>query len=322
MASLSLSRTTSQGSANSSSSHNASTTAAAAGKDAMPINLPHPPNSPTAPPTPRPIPPPRSRTSSSSHSLLSSNLAPPVTSRKSRFADAGTTPATTDRASISMPPPSGKPPTYKSSASRQPLSGSPMHLGLGKEENVHGAKGAIRALDQSAGPSDPDKMPDIQTLPASEPCSPLAPDSTLKLPPVPAASDPDGNRLSLSSLYSLGSAIYNGAVGAQSAPPSAASSNAGSVKSGTFDPTAAPLSPTRTSIRSDLSASVTTATDPVSVTANAHNQTQGPFFPFSRSRRSINWILSSSVGYAQGCSSQADFIGRRQVRAMGLRTST
>ncbi|KAL8725240.1 MAG: hypothetical protein Q9166_007479 [cf. Caloplaca sp. 2 TL-2023] len=147
-----------------------------------------------------------------------------------------------------------------------------MSLGLGKEENVHGGQSVTRALDETV--VDNDKTPNVQTLPASEPCSPLAPDSTLKLPPSSAASDSEGNRLSLSSLYSLGSAIYNGTVGAQSAPPSVTSSNTGSVKSGAFDSTAAPLSPTRASIRSDLSASVTTATDPVSVTANAHTQTQ------------------------------------------------
>ncbi|KAL8922541.1 MAG: hypothetical protein Q9172_003522 [Xanthocarpia lactea] len=151
-----------------------------------------------------------------------------------------------------------------------------MNLGLGNGDNVGSGKASTKALDGSVGGEDQDNMPSIQTLRASEPCSPMAPDSTLKLPPSSAALDPSGNRLSVTSLYSLGSAIYSGAVGSQSTPPSAASSNAGSVRSGTFDPTAAPLSPTRTSIRSDLSASVTTATDPVSVTANAHTQAQLP----------------------------------------------
>ncbi|KAL8790419.1 MAG: hypothetical protein Q9213_000571 [Squamulea squamosa] len=263
---VSLSSITSQDSV--SSITTAQSTAAATIKDAMPIDLPHPQNSPAAANI-RPTPPPRSRTAS--HTLLNSNLNTPATSRKSRFVDAGTTSGISDRASISMPPPS-KP---KQPASRQ-HSGLVMNLALGEEDKRSDGKGGTTALDGSAVVEDQDKMPDIQTLPASEPCSPMAPDSPFKLPPPSAASDPEGNRLSLTSVYSSGSAVYNGAVGPHSAPPSAASSNTGSVKSGSFDPTAAPLSPTRTSIRSDLSASVTTATDPVSVTANAHTQSQAP----------------------------------------------
>lgn len=262
----SLSRATSQNSVG--SSKTAQSIAAATGKVAMPTDTPHPPNPPAAANT-RPTPPPRSRTSS--HTLLSSNLNPHATSRKGRFVDAGTTAGTSDRASISMPPSS----SHKHPAARQ-QSALAMDLGSGKDDNLSVGKLGGRTLDESVVVHDQDKMPDIQTLPASEPCSPMAPDSTLKLPSSSTVSDPEGNRLSLTSVYSLGSAICNGAVGSQSAPPSAASSNAGSVKSGSFDPAAAPLSPTRTSIRSDLSASVTTATDPVSVTANAHTQAQGP----------------------------------------------
>ncbi|CAL8581497.1 inositol hexakisphosphate and diphosphoinositol-pentakisphosphate kinase [Xanthoria parietina] len=260
----SLSRTTSQNSVG--SSKTAQFTAAPTERGPMPPDTPHPQNSPAATNT-RPAPPPRSRTSS--HTLLSSNLNPQATSRKSRFVDAGTTPGTSDRASISMPPPA----SHRQPTSRQ-QSALAMELEPAKDDNSSVGKVGRRVLDGSVVVHDQDKMPDIQTLPASEPCSPLAPDSTLKLPSSSAVSDPEGNRLSLTSLYSLGSAIYNGAVGSQSAPPSAASSNAGSVKSGSFDPTAAPLSPTRASIKSDLSASVTTATDPVSVTANDHTQAQ------------------------------------------------
>lgn len=266
-----LSRTTSQNSVG--SSKTAQFTAAPTERGPMPLDTPHPQNSPAATNT-RPTPPPRSRTSS--HTLLSSNLNPQVTSRKSRFVDAGTTPGTLDRASISMPPPA----SHRQPTSRQ-QSALAMELEPAKDDNLSVGKVGRRALDGSVVVQDQDKMPDIQTLPASEPCSPLAPDSTLKLPSSSAVSDPEANRLSLTSLYSLGSAIYNGAAGSQSAPPSAASSNAGSVKSGSFDPTAAPLSPTRASIKSDLSASVTTATDPVSVTANDHTQAQCPSLALS-----------------------------------------
>ncbi|KAI4176677.1 MAG: hypothetical protein LQ346_007848 [Caloplaca aetnensis] len=148
---------------------------------------------------------------------------------------------------------------------------------LGKDDKIVKKDAGESTFDQSA--DNVDKMPHIQNIPASEPCSPLPPDSALKPPIASSSTDSDGNRLSFSSLYSLGSAIYNGAIGAQSAPPSAASSNAGSVKSSTFDPTAVPLSPTRMSVKSDLQAGVTTSMDPVSVTANNHTEHQGSFLP-------------------------------------------
>lgn len=271
----SLSRTTSQGSIGSSDrpqSDVASTASAASS-----IEPSHPQASPTSASFPRP--PLRSRTPS--HTLLHSKLNAPAASRKSRFADAGTTEGSIDRASISMPPPANKPLTYRPSTSLHP-SGLNMNLlaeSAGRTSSSHHEEttGSIRgkAASQPSVLEDVEKLPDIQTLPASEPCSPLPPDSTLKPPTSSTSTDGEGSRLSFSSLYSLGSAIYNGTVGAQSAPPSAASSNAGSVKSGTFDPTSTPLSPTRASIKSDLSAPVTTATDPVSVTANSQPRHQG-----------------------------------------------
>ncbi|KAI4187521.1 MAG: hypothetical protein L6R41_002767 [Letrouitia leprolyta] len=214
----------------------------------------------------RPTPPPRSRTPS--HTLLHSGLDASIASRKSRFADAGTTEGNTSRASISMPPPANKPSTYKPSASRQPSYGLTGGNGLDKGQRSRNSISGVKGTDQSVVMEDSEETHNIQNLPASEPCSPLRPDSTLKPPTSSAAIDKDGNRLSLSSLYSLGSAIYNGAVGVHS------ESAASSVKSGTFDPASVPLSPTKLSVRSDLSAGVTTATDPISVTANAHSQNQ------------------------------------------------
>lgn len=223
----------------------------------------------------RPTPPPWSRTPS--HTLLHSSLNSPITNRKSRFADAGTTEATTGRASISMPPPATKPSTYKPAASRRPSSGLTINMDSGKEKSPDSSSTVPEVSNHSTVIEDHEKTPNIQSLPASEPCSPLPPSSTLKLPLSSATTDTEGNRSSFPSLYSLGSAIYNGTIGSHSAPPSAAGSNAGSVRSGTFDHTAAPLPPTRTSVRSDLSAPTTTATDPVSVTANAHTQLQGSY---------------------------------------------
>ena len=217
-------------------------------------------------------PPPRSRTPS--HTLLHSGLNSPITSRKGRFVDAGTTEGSTNRASISMPPPAIKPTPHKPSFSRQPSGGSTMNPASNREEaNCSGSNGS-KTVSGLPVTEDQERTPNIQTLPASEPCSPLPLDSTLKLPPTASTTESDGNRLSFSSLYSLGSAIYNGALNAQSAPPSAASSNAGSVKNGPYDPTSTPLSPTRSSMKSELSAPTTTATDPVSVTANDHTQLQ------------------------------------------------
>ncbi|KAL8702467.1 MAG: hypothetical protein Q9201_004372 [Fulgogasparrea decipioides] len=167
-----------------------------------------------------------------------------------------------------MPPPSIKPPTYKPTASRQSSRGLPMNIQSVKEGIAPMDGSGTKGSGEPAAVEDHDRAPSIQTLPASEPCSPL--------PPSLAAVDAEADRLSFSSVYSLGSAIYSGTIGSHSAPPSAASSHAGSVKSGNFDPTSVPLSPTRSSLRSDFSAATTTATDPVSVTANAHTQLHVP----------------------------------------------
>lgn len=135
-------------------------------------------------------------------------------------------------------------------------------------------------VNDLVGSDDLDKTPSVvgqQPHPASEPYTPLIlPDSSLR-PPHSSSTNPDieGNRLSFSSLYSLGSAIYSGAAGSSGAPPSATSSNAGSVRSGAFDGSTTnivPLSPPLGSVRGEASSSATTATDPVYVTANLISQ--------------------------------------------------
>ncbi|KAL8771965.1 MAG: hypothetical protein Q9194_004718 [Teloschistes cf. exilis] len=261
----SLSRTTSQES--SASSQNLSAAAESAAKGASSGEA-----APTASST-RPVGPPRSRTSS--HTLLHSTLSSHVSSRKSRFADAGTTNGSSGRASISMPPQPIRPSPHKPAVSRQVSGGLTMNAGLGKGV-IRSSSGTSSILDRPAVIEDLDKTLNVQSYPTSEPSSPSPPDSNLKLPPAAAAAEVEVNRSSFTSLYSLGSAIYQGTIGSHSAPPSAASSNADSVKSGSFDPTSTPLSPTRSSFRSDLSASTTTATDPVLVTANTHTQLQVP----------------------------------------------
>ena len=117
-------------------------------------------------------------------------------------------------------------------------------------------------------------------------------DSGLK-PPNANLNKP-GDRLSLSSLYSLGSVIYNGTTGLSSAPPSATSSVAGSVKSGGSEqPTPTPISPSLGSAKGDAASMATTATDPVSVNANSQPLHQGSEFTRNRSCKNDNWLTTS-----------------------------
>ena len=213
----------------------------------------------------------------SSHSLLSTpnNASPP--NRKSRYADVGTVGGSIGRASISMPPPTTKSSSiYRPASSRRPtnLSGAmdPREAETTPdgtiEESVVGDSAVLQDLEKTTS------LPSSQGMPASESHSPLVPpDSSLK-PPSSSLNKP-GDRLSFSSLYSLGSSIY-GAAGLPSAPQSAASSTAGSIKSTPFEqPTPSPISPSLGSAKGEAVASATTATDPISVTANSQPEHQG-----------------------------------------------
>ena len=120
-------------------------------------------------------------------------------------------------------------------------------------------------------------------------------DSSLK--PPTAGSSRAGDRLSFSSLYSLGSAIYNSATIPKSAPQSTASSNAGSVKSGLSEPqfpiASTTLSPSLGSSKGEATvSSATTATDPVLATANGEPTHQKQVAP------SIDTTLPSSPSAA------------------------
>ena len=212
-----------------------------------------------------------------SHSLLSAPNNAPLPSRKSRFADVGTTGGNIGRAGISMPPLATKPSSiYRPASSRRPTNlSSTMDSKEGEtgldgtsEESVVGDSAVLQDLEKTTS------LPGSQGVPACEPHSPLnALDSNLK-PPSSSLNKP-GDRLSFSSLYSLGSAIY-GAAGLSSAPPSAASSNTGSIKSVVSEqPTPNPLSPSLGSAKAEAIATATTATDPISVTANSQPQHQG-----------------------------------------------
>ena len=215
-----------------------------------------------------------------SHSLLSSqNVALP--NRKSRFADVGTTGYNVGRASISMPPPTTKPSSiYKPSAVRRP---SAMHnTGMDIKEIEAGIDGTIEegVSRDLAGLDDMERttsLPGSQRTSASDQQAPSAVlDANLK-PPTPSLTKP-GDRLSFSSLYSLGSAIYNGATGMASTSQSTASSTAGSIKGIISEiPPSTPmhLSPTLGPGKGEAASNATTATDPVSVIANSQPLHQG-----------------------------------------------
>ena len=217
------------------------------------------------------------KTRTPSHSLLSSSPSTSTFNRKSRFADIGTTGSNIGRASISMPPPATTPSfTYRPSTSRRP---SATLLGNEKANN----RISMESTRSTKPGNEMVELEDVEKTPnQSTQGAPLDPSVSLSLPEPslkPPSSDTDGssNRLSFS-LYSLGSAIYNGATGAASAPQSTASSNAGSIKSNPLEQhgsNSAPLSPSKGSLKGEMPSSATTATDPVSVTANAQLQHTG-----------------------------------------------
>ena len=208
---------------------------------------------------------PKARTPS--HSLLN-NSASSATSRKSRFADVGTVGGNVNRASISMPPPATKPSSYRPSTSRRPssiLSGSENHP-IAADTDVS----TRETGDDSAILDDVEKTPIQSGSEGKSPEQLVLPEASLK--PPGSDTESTSNRLSFSSPYSLGKDIYNGATGVVSAPQSTASSNAGSVKGASLEPSGSatvPVSPTKGFIKSDAPSVPTTATDLVSVTANA-----------------------------------------------------
>lgn len=225
-----------------------------------------------------------SRTPSHSHSLLNiSSSTASLNSRKSRFADFTGPTGSVGRASISMPPPLSKPPstTLKPPASRR------TSTVVAKIEGS-GITATMDEVTEAKGPNDSAVMiDDLERLPADSSCGPTSFDANLSLhmnltlPDTSVKSstssmlggDVESNRLSFSSLYSLGSAIYSGATGGSSVQ-SVASSNAPSVQGQPLKGSV-PISPSLGSAKVDASSSATTATDPVSVIANLHSPHSG-----------------------------------------------
>lgn len=235
-----------------------------------------------------------SRTLSHSHALLNiSSSSASLNSRKSRFAEFAGPTGAVGRASISMPPPLSKPSStiiFKPSTQRRPSA-------VGAKSEGSGITGTMDEVTEAKGPNDSAVMiDDIERLPADPSYGPPSSEANLSLhmnlplpeaivkSPTPSmhAGDVESNRLSFSSLYSLGSAIYSGATGGSSVQ-SVASSNAPSVQGQPLK-SSLPMSPSVGSAKVEASSSATTATDPVSVIANSHSPHSGlrsTFFIFN-----------------------------------------
>ena len=246
------------------------------------------PNDPSSPSLPssngREVGPPRLKSRTTSRSLLPSNSISATANRKGRSAEAGLINGGIDRASISMPPPTTKP-----SAHNKPP--APRCTSTALNEERHPNSKAVMTGNESEGAAegsavldDTEKPPNVggtELHPASSSYSPIVlADAALRPPPKTRSTsiDSDNKRLSFSSLYSMGSAIYNGAI-AVSGNRSTPSSNAGSMRSGAAEPPNPPvgqLSPSlSSSTKADTISSITTATDPISVTTLSHTPNPG-----------------------------------------------
>lgn len=164
----------------------------------------------------------RSRASNSSHHLPAASAGP--SSRKGRFVDADTTSGDVDRASISMPPPSSKL-VARPHGSRRPSKAS--------ESSIPSVTAQLQELGY--------KMRDTSAIDDSENTPTL--EGTRKSNVSPAPSLPDAalhgqrsepslesNRMSFSSFYNMGSALYDRARGAISSTPSSVAGSESDVR--------------------------------------------------------------------------------------------
>ncbi|KAG8530100.1 uncharacterized protein KY384_005582 [Bacidia gigantensis] len=222
---------------------------------------------------------PATRGRTQSHSLLSASPRIPTIGRKSRFSDPDTTGTAAERASISMPPPTRKP--SKTTKTRPVSSLVPNSVPIidGTQEGDETANEAVGMLGLHKTPSSADSH-----VSAPEMSQSGSLDVGLKSPS--AISTWPGDRLSLSSLQSLGSAIINGMAGpasTTSAPLSATSSHAGSISGVSEQPSVAPapvpISPPLGSTKGEAMAPSTTATDPITVIAHSETVHHVPSIP-------------------------------------------
>ena len=191
------------------------------------------------------------------------------TSRKGR-SEAAAVNRIIRRASMSMPPLSKLVVSYTASNCSSSL--------LKTSETAEGIEQPGSTMEKEPeGLDDQEKTPNIPGYDGGAAPSTYAtltlPDATLR-PPKAESADVESNRMSFSSLFSLGSAV-SGGVANVSAPQSTASSTAGSVKGYVADHNnimAGPSSPSLASAKGEASSAPTTATDPMYITTSSHRQ--------------------------------------------------
>lgn len=200
----------------------------------------------------------RPKSKSTSHSLSLTSNANSTASRKSRHAEPGTSDTHSDKASISMPPPSSKPPSVKSRTSSTYSYRGPGLLDLPNP----GFSVSRRASGEDMAVEDYDTPKLSPGSMAEETKLTQLPESALR----PKASHPEleTKRMSVSSVYSLSSA--RGIAGPSSATSANGSESGAAVQSRVASGT---LSPTKAFSVSD------TATSNISVTTSSSNQFSG-----------------------------------------------
>lgn len=209
-----------------------------------------------------------SKSRTPSYSLLSTSPSSSLfTNRKSRVATADTSINSVERASISMPPPS-KPSSRRSFSGCSPLGNdTTANSDLLKPSRSMDNGSAFVGAASSAKDETDENTPNMSGTQGQAVANLNLPKSIMRSAESPSGEgDLSSNRLSFSSLMSIGSAIY----GQSRSANSVASSNDDSLRGGPLERIPSnniPTSPTRAAIRSDGNVP-TTATDFVNVNAD------------------------------------------------------
>ena len=201
---------------------------------------------------------------SASHSLLSTSPSQPGESRKGRSAEPGIDLTTDgiDRASLSMPPPASKVLTVP----RRP-STSVAAIDAAKVQDD------LQGLTEQAALEESDKTPNLNSLNTRgipSYASLALPEPSLRTSRQHVnAADSESKRMSFSSLFSMGSTVYNGTAsgGAQST----ASSNAGSIRSAHEHVSIGAAAPSSPPVKDDTLSASSIVVDPVNITTLSHS---------------------------------------------------
>ncbi|MCJ1447326.1 MAG: hypothetical protein MMC23_007837 [Stictis urceolatum] len=223
--------------------------------------------------SPRSEPPPRVKIRSASHTLLTTFAQPSDKNRKGGKSEAGLT--TSNAAVVPAKPPIKRPLSALFSPPLMAVAADtaasvPVVEEHGEVENELPA-GAV-------GPEEAEHSGSTSTSDGKENAGGSSATPSLK---SIKQNDESANRLSFSSLFSMGSAIYNGAMGPTSNPgESQASSVAGSLKSNTMEIPAStpngPVSPSSVSTKADgASSAPSTSSDNVSISGSTHTLVPG-----------------------------------------------